>query len=77
MSRLETKLDVANEEFKANVDFMSAYVDRIRELEANGRAREEVYRERATKRGKGRGAASSADFRHADWSMSGLMNTLQ
>ncbi len=52
MSRLETKLDVANEEFKANVDFMSAYVDRIRELEANGRAREEVYRERATKRGK-------------------------
>ena len=52
MNQLETKLDIAGEEFKANTEFMSAYVDKIRELERNSRNREETYRDRATKRGK-------------------------
>ncbi len=52
MSQLETKLDVNSEEFKTNLEFMSAYMEKIRSVERNSRASEESYRERATKRGK-------------------------
>ncbi|MBT7887595.1 MAG: acyl-CoA carboxylase subunit beta, partial [Deltaproteobacteria bacterium] len=52
MSQLETKLDTGSNEFKANVEFMKAYVERIRIVEQNGRKTEEKYRERAIKKGK-------------------------
>jgi len=52
VSQLETRLDTNSEEFRTNVDFMSAYVEKIRVVERNSRASEESYRERATKRGK-------------------------
>ena len=52
MSQLETKLDTGSDEFKANVEFMKAYVEKIRTVEDNGRKKEENYRERATKKGK-------------------------
>ena len=52
MSQLETNLDVNSEEFKTNVEFMKAYVEKIRVVERNSRASEESYRERAVKRGK-------------------------
>jgi len=52
MSQLETKLDTGSDEFKANVEFMKAYVEKIRTVESNGRKTEERYRERATKKGK-------------------------
>jgi len=37
MSQLETKLDTGSDEFKANVEFMKAYVEKIRTVERNGR----------------------------------------
>ncbi|NQU65039.1 MAG: acyl-CoA carboxylase subunit beta [SAR324 cluster bacterium] len=52
MSQLETKLDTESTEFKANVVFMQAYVEKIRTVENNGRKTEEKYRERAVKKGK-------------------------
>ena len=52
MSQLETKLDTRSDEFNANVEFMKAYVAKIRTVERNGRKTEEKYRERATKKGK-------------------------
>lgn len=52
MNQLETKLDTSSDEFKANVEFMEAYIEKIRTVENNGRKTEEKYRERATKKGK-------------------------
>ncbi len=52
MSQLETKLDTGSDEFKANVEFMKAYVAKVRTIENNGRLTEEKYRERAAKKGK-------------------------
>ena len=52
MNRLETRLDTSNSEFRNNVEFMTAYVEKIRSVERNIRASEERYRERATRRGK-------------------------
>jgi geranyl-CoA carboxylase beta subunit len=52
MNQLETKLDTSSNEFKANVEFMEAYIEKIRTVEDNGRKTEEKYRERAIKKGK-------------------------
>ena len=52
MSRLETKLDVTSHAFRTNVDFMNAYVLKVRGVEANILKSEEKYRDRASKRGK-------------------------
>lgn len=52
MSRIESKLDVSGEEFTTNVDFMKAYVDKVRTIENNILLSEEKYRERATRKGK-------------------------
>ena len=52
MSRLETKLDVTSHAFRTNVDFMNAYVLKVRGDEANILKSEEKYRDRASKRGK-------------------------
>lgn len=52
MSHLVSKLDVAGQEFAANVEFMEAYVEKLRSIERNIRASEERYRARATKAGK-------------------------
>jgi geranyl-CoA carboxylase beta subunit len=52
MSQLESMLDTASAAYQANVDFMTAYIDRIRAVENNIRASEERYRERAAKGGK-------------------------
>ena len=52
VSELETKLDVNSPAFKTNVEFMTAYVEKIRIVERNSRKKEEGYRERAAKRGK-------------------------
>jgi geranyl-CoA carboxylase beta subunit len=52
MSQIESRLDVHGDDFQANVAFMSAYVEKLRGIEANIRASEERYRERATRRGK-------------------------
>ena len=52
MSHLQSKLDVSGAEFKANVSFMEAYVEKLRTIERNIRASEERYRARATKSGK-------------------------
>jgi geranyl-CoA carboxylase beta subunit len=52
VSRLETKLDVTSHAFRTNVDFMNAYVLKVRGVEANILKSEEKYRDRASKRGK-------------------------
>lgn len=52
MSQLETKLDVTSHAFRTNVDFMNAYVLKVRGVEANILKSEEKYRDRASKRGK-------------------------
>ena len=52
MSQLETKLDVTSYAFRTNVDFMNAYVLKVRGVEANILKSEEKYRDRASKRGK-------------------------
>ena len=52
MSHLQSRLDVSGAEFKANVSFMAAYVEKLRTIERNIRASEERYRARATKSGK-------------------------
>ncbi len=52
MSRIVSKLDVNGEEFRGNVAFMEAYVDKVRTIERNILRSEEKYRERAEKRGK-------------------------
>ena len=52
MSRLRSRLDVSSEQFKANVSFMEAYVQKLRTIEGNIRSSEERYRARATKSGK-------------------------
>lgn len=52
MNHLVSKLDVAGDEFAANVEFMEAYVEKLRRIERNIRASEERYRSRATKAGK-------------------------
>ena len=52
MSRLETKLDVTSHAFRTNVDFMNAYVLKVRGVESNILKSEEKYRDRAFKRGK-------------------------
>ena len=52
MSQLETKLDVTSQAFRTNVDFMNAYVLKVRGVEANILKSEEKYRDRASKRGK-------------------------
>jgi len=52
VSHLQSRLDVSGAEFKANVSFMAAYVEKLRAIERNIRASEERYRARATKRGK-------------------------
>jgi len=52
VSQLETKLDVTSYAFRTNVDFMNAYVLKVRGVEANILKSEEKYRDRASKRGK-------------------------
>jgi geranyl-CoA carboxylase beta subunit len=52
VSQLETKLDVTSHAFRTNVDFMNAYVLKVRGVEANILKSEEKYRDRASKRGK-------------------------
>ena len=52
MSRLRSRLDVSSDQFKANVSFMEAYVQKLRTIEGNIRSSEERYRARATKSGK-------------------------
>ncbi|MEM7217667.1 MAG: carboxyl transferase domain-containing protein [Pseudomonadota bacterium] len=52
MKRIESRLNTAGDEFVANTRFMTDYVAKVRAVEANIRASEEKYRERATKRGK-------------------------
>ena len=52
MSHIVSKLDVNGEEFQQNVQFMQAYVEKLRGIERNIRASEERYRERAAKSGK-------------------------
>jgi len=52
VSHLQSKLDVSGAEFGANVDFMQAYVEKLRTVERNIRASEERYRARAAKSGK-------------------------
>jgi len=52
VSYLQSRLDVSGAEFKANVSFMEAYVEKLRTIERNIRTSEERYRGRATKSGK-------------------------
>ena len=52
MNPIESALDVNSEEFTSNVNFMRAYVERVRGVERNIRRSEERYRERAISKGK-------------------------
>ena len=52
MARIESTLNSNSAEFKANKEFMLAYINRVRTVESNIRNSEERYRERAQRKGK-------------------------
>lgn len=49
---IESMLDTTDEEFRANTEYMSDYVAKVRGVEEKQRETEESYRERARKKGK-------------------------
>jgi geranyl-CoA carboxylase beta subunit len=52
MTPIESRIDTNGEEFAANVQFMTEYVAKVRDIESRIRTSEERYRDRATKAGK-------------------------
>ncbi len=52
MKPIQSKIETNSEEYAANVEFMTDYVAKIRDIEGQIRKGEEKYRERATKAGK-------------------------